>query len=557
MDIQIHYQYGKPFRTKTGCEWCMSRLLGILGRAITVDTADLIWHWLNVSGFPVENDQSPRYRQMQKTIELMGEMKLDAATEHLRMYLFENPSCTHGRLAAAAICLHNNQLYEAIKELNSVYMRQPNNTMTLYVLGHCYERLGKESQAVEFYQDCLKFKNYLQLPAQRLAAIYFKNGQLEKTMQQYELVTSEYPDDISSLITLGYLYILTGRFMQAIETFNRAILIHPDNFQNQDDNIDQLIAEGEFYEALERIEDLLQAQPEKPDLLMKYADVLRMIGATSDAVSRYEDALRVCPDFLEATIKLGTQYLQMEQEHLAARQFNKAVEINDNIVEAYVGLAIAQKASGNVKDALGTLYLAAAIQPNSSLLFNETATLRFKAGLKEHHPFNIKDDYDSLSEAVIVAHRQQINHHPYNPDLHYRLGLLLMNDDRVADAIESFQTALEINPDYTRAQSKLAICLLETDRKTEAIDIISCCECLDKDTLNLHYQTALLYCDRVKFASSLINLEQHLVKNFACPDATVNISIVLQNLGLLDRTTAMWDNLTDMADQVMNTENLF
>jgi tetratricopeptide (TPR) repeat protein len=132
-----------------------------------------------------------------------------------------------------------------------------------------------------------------------------------------------------------------------------------------------------------------------------------------------------------------------------------------------------------------------------------------------------------------------------------------MNDDRVADAIESFQTALEINPDYTRAQSKLAICLLETDRKTEAIDIISCCECLDKDTLNLHYQTALLYCDRVKFASSLINLEQHLVKNFACPDATVNISIVLQNLGLLDRTTAMWDNLTDMADQVMNTENLF
>ena len=535
----------------------MSRLLEILGRAITVDTADLIWHWLNVTGFPAENDQSPRYQQMQKTIELMSGMKLDAATEHLRMYLFENPSCTHGRLAAAAICLHNNQLQEAIKELNSVYMRQPNNTMALYALGHCYERLGKEAQAVEFYQDCLKFKNYLQLPAQRLAAIYFKNGQLEKTIQQYELLKDEYPDDISSLITLGYLYIVTGRFTPAIETLNRAILIHPDNFQAQDENIDRLIAEGQFYDALECIEDLLQAQPDKPDLIMKHADVLRMTGATADAVSRYEDALRACPDFLEATIKLGTQYLQMEQEHLAAQQFNRAVEINDNIVEAYIGLAIAQKTSGNITDALGTLSLAAAIQPNSSLLFNETATLRFKAGLRENQTFDCKDDYKSLTEAVIVAHRMQINHRPYNPDLHYRLGVLMMNVGRMAEAIKAFQTALEINPAYTRAQSKLAICLFEGDRKTEAIDILTCSECLDKDTLNLHYQTALLYCDRVKFASSLINLEQHLDKIFACPDATVNISIILQNLGLLDRATAMWDNLTDTANQVSSADNPF
>ena len=535
----------------------MSRLLEILGRAITVDTADLIWHWLNVTGFPVEDDESPRYQQMQKTIELMSGMKFDAATEQLRMYLFENPSCTHGRLAAAAICLHNSQLPEAIKELNSVYLRQPNNTMALYALGHCYERLGKESQAIEFYQDCLKFKNYLQLPAQRLAAIYFKNGQLEKAIQQYELLKSEYPDDISALITLGHLYIVTGRYVQAVEIFNTAILIHPDNFQAQDENIDQLIAEGQFYEALECIDDLLQAQPDKPDLLMKHADVLRMIGATADAVSQYEQALRVCPDFLEVTIKLGTQYLQMEQEHLAAQQFNRAVEINDNIVEAYIGLAIAQKTSGNTSDALSTLSLAAAIQPNSSMLFNETATLRFKAGLRENQPFEFKDDYNSLTEAVIVAHRLHINHRPYNPDLHYRLGVLMMNVGRIDEAIKAFQMALEINPVYTRAQSKLAVCLLEADRKTEALDHLTFSECLDNDTLQLHYQTALLYCDRVKFASSLINLEHHLESNFACPDATVNISIILQNLGLLDRATAMWDNLTETANQAISADNPF
>ena len=539
----------------------MSQLLEILGRAITIDIADLIWHWLNAAKLPKDDSQSARYSQLNKAIELIGVKKLDAAAEQMRLYLFENPSCTYGRLTAAAICLYNNHLQEAIKELNSVYLREPTNTMALYALGYCYERLGKESQAIEFYQDCLKFKSYLQLPAQRLAAIYFKNGQLEKTIEQYEILKNEYPDDISTLVTLGHLYIAINRYMQAIETFNTAILIHPDNFHNQDD-IDQLIVEGQFQEALERLEDLLQAQPDRADLLMKYADVLRVLGSCDDAVSQYEEALRICPDFLEATIKLGTQFLQLHKVRLAAQQFNKAVEINDKIVDAYIGLATSQKLAGNLSDAVGTLSLAASIQPNSSLLFAETAVLRFQDGLNKNLPFdneynNVLEDPTNLTRAVIDAHRQQITHRPQNPDLHYRLGVLMMSIGRIAESIQSFRTVLEINPDYNRARSKLAICLFEMNQKAEALEHLSSPDRLDKDTLELHYKTALLYCDKVKFASSLMNLERHLENNFARPDAAVNISIVLQNLGLLDRVTTMWDNLSDTAEKAINADYPF
>jgi len=530
----------------------MSQLLEILGRAITIDTADLIWHWLNTVRIPKGSSESAQYQQLNRVIELMSDSKLNAANEQLRLYLFDNPSCIYGRMAAAGICLHNNQIQSAIEELNSVYMRQPNNTMALYALGYCYERLGKEAQAVEFYQDCLKFKSYLQFPAQRLAAIYFKNGQLEKTIQQYQLLKNEYPDDISSLVTLGHLYIANGQYSQAIDTFNTAILMHPDNFNTQNDPIDQLMANGQLHEALEAAEDLLQSQPESPDLLLKYADILSMLGATGQAISQYEQALRICPDFLEAAIKLGSQFVHIGAAQRAAQQFNKAFEINDKIVDAYIGLATAQKLAHSVSDALVTLSLAAAIQPNSSLLFSETAILQFKSGFGEDNSLRDEKDNADLLRDVIAAHQRQITRQPQNPDLHYRLGILMMSATRMAHAVKSFQAALDINPTYHRAKSKLAVCLFETNRKDLALEQLTSADRLDKKTLELHYKTALLYCDKVKFASSLMNFDRLLENNFTFSQPTANISIVLQNLGLLDRITAMWDNLADTTNQAMN-----
>jgi tetratricopeptide (TPR) repeat protein len=536
----------------------MSKLLEIFGRAITVDTANLIWHWLNAVKSYRQEDESPQYQQLNKIIGLIGDGKPDAAEEQLRLYLFENPACVYGRMAAAAICLSKNQLQNAIEELNSVYLRQPNNTMALYALGYCYELLGKESQAVEFYQDCLKFKNYLQLPRQRLAAIYFKNRQLEKAIQEYELLKNEYPDDVSALVTLGHLYIANTQYTEAIEAFNTAILIHPDNFDADGEDIEQLIAEEQLDEALEQLERLLDEQPERADLGLKRADILAMLGADAEAVSQYQEVLRISPDFLEATIKLGTLYLQMQQERLAAQQFNWAAEINDQIVDAYIGLAIAQKLAEKVSDALATLSLAAAIQPNSSLLLAETATLQFRVSFGETlESHNDDDELNELMAAVIQSHQRQLTQRPQNPDLHYRLGVLLMSVGWMCEAIKAFQGALEINPTYSRARSKLAVCLFETGQKEQALEQLIGPDCLYKDTLELYYKTALLYCDRLKFASSLLNLDHYMENNFTCTDSAVNISIVLQNLGLLDRATAMWDNLSDTANQAMNTNHPF
>ena len=525
----------------------MIGLLGVLGRAITIDTPELIWHWLDEHRRKRGEASSAQDRHLDQIIDLMGENRTAAAEEQLRLYLFEHPSCCLARLVAAALCLGTGDLRAAIEQLNSVYMRQPNNTLALYVLGHCYERLSHEAEAIEFYQDCLKFKDYLQLPAQRLAAIYLKNNRLEEAIAEYESLKHHYPDDVSTLVSLGHLYITTQQYDKAIETFNTAILIHPDNFTTSDDSLDQLLEDGALDEALDEIERMLTDQPDRPDLIAKQADILIMKGETTDAIARYQQALRICPNYLEATIKLGTAYLKMGAEQLAALQFNVAVEINDTIVEAYLGLAAAQKLGGLPDQALNTLSLASAIQPNSTFLFNETAKLILKAAL-DKNLLAPSHDGQTLDEMVLAAHQHHLVTSQNNPDLHYRLGVLYMNAHRHEEAAACFNAAMQINPTFARAAAKLAICLFETDRREEAMTIIVPVRSYDSATLNLYYRTALLYCDRIKFASSLINLEKQIDANLGPGiDPAVNISIVLQNMGLSDTIGLMWENLCQTA----------
>jgi len=520
----------------------MSRLLEILGKGMELDTADLIWHWLDIYKANHPHSDSSN-RPIEAISQLVRENKIESAQKHLRLYLFEQPSCVQGRLAAAAICISEGQLDAAIKELQSVYMRHPTNTIALYALGHCYERKGRQDQAVEFYQDCLKFRSFLQPPRQRLAAIYFKNGQTEKAIDEYELLRNEYPDDISTLITLGHLYITTERFSNAIDAFNTAILIHPDNFSGNDENIEQLVADGMFEEAARQLEDLIERQPQRIDLIVRLADVLNMLGLYPEAIEKYEEAARLRPDCLEAMIKLGTQYLQIGDEVAAAERFNGAFEINDQVIDSYIGLAIAQKLAGSETEALETTALASAIYPNGSLLFAQTAILQFRNNIGQS-PFPDSFESENMLEKVIEAHKKQIADESENPDLYYRLGILMTSAGNFNEAIALFQKAVEINPMFNRAKNKLALCLFETDRKNEALQLFDR-PVFSKSTLDLYYRIALLYCDKIKFATSMMNLLNQHENNLMTSNATINISIILQNLGLLDRTTAMWDNLAN------------
>jgi tetratricopeptide (TPR) repeat protein len=89
--------------------------------------------------------------------------------------------------------------------------------------------------------------------------------------------------------------------------------------------------------------------------------------------------------------------------------------------------------------------------------------------------------------------------------------------------------------------------MYELGQNEDAAKIITSTEKLDLETLGLHYKTAVLFCDKKRFAAALSTMDMAYKANYAGSEAVSNIEFVLENIGLVDRAIATWDRLTETA----------
>jgi len=534
----------------------MSKLLEVFGKGITVNTADVIWHWLNQ--ILSQEQPSDRTELLHKILDHLANRETVPAEEKTKAYLSDSPDCIYGRMAAAAQCLMQNDLQEALKQVQSVYWRQPSNTMALYVMGYCYERLGHIEQAVEFYQDCVKFKSYLQLPRQRMAAIYLKEGRIDRAVREYEILTSEHPNDISSVVLLGYLYLASHRLSQAVDTFNLGILSHPDNFMDsqREDEIQSLI-DGEMYEqALEAIKYTIEQVGPSHDLFIRMGDLYSQWEKSEEAITCYEYAIRVQPSSLEAGIKVGTHYLRCQQFSLAAEQFNRASAINDEILDAYMGLALAQKLLDQHDSAMQTLSLASSIHKNSVLLYTEATILQFQSVMDENNTSHKQSDNRvAVVNDVIQAYQSQIKMHSNRPDVHYKYGILMMGENNLPEAISAFENAISMNPTNYRAFYKLIISIYDNRQSEKAVEILTPPDIAGAGIFEQYYQMTMLYSDKKEFVRALKRLNVlNTTGNYKHSDIRAELEDMLETLGVIDRSVINWERINEVSQWLQETK---
>lgn len=484
----------------------------------------------------------------------MGRLQLAASGVREAQTAFENalsvePLCRLARLGLACTYDEIGDEQATLDALRDVRRDDPRDPAVAFAIGLTLERMEQVPDAIQAYRGALDVCPQLRNAYERLASLALREGDLDEAAACYENLVEMEPDDIELVLTLGTIYLNLDRAEDAIEQFQNALLIEPESDDTHWFADENAQSDSAVDAALDELQKFIAKYPNASIYRVQMADIYSRIGEDALAVENYQAALVAQPGYLEATIKLATHHLRNRRFPAAARFFAEAVALNDRLMEAFVGLGVAQRQAGRDAEAEATFDLAAGIESSCCLLFAEASRLRMQSefGAPNDDKLIAVNPADEATFADVLArHRRATAEAPSRADLQYQYGLLLRQSARFRDAASSLQRAREIDPTFARAHLEHGLSIREAGDSSTAFACFAKAFHYDQATVQQRHQLALLFAQPNKFRFAMEHFSDDAADDDAQGTFFGNLPLILQNTGLLDVASTTWSSLCDI-----------
>jgi tetratricopeptide (TPR) repeat protein len=259
---------------------------------------------------------------------------------------------------------------------------------------------------------------------------------------------------------------------------------------------------GDFATAVQLFEEVLAAPGSTPpDIVLcaceAYAEWSAQRahgGDVAGAIAALERAAALRPHYADVHFRLGRLYQRADQVQRARAAYERALEINPRYFEARLALARLlvhldageaalrhlheaarsgpEYAAGHLQELLETVPAHGAASANSRSRL-EALLDTLLAGPPSPVAARLEIARAALRAGdnivAITELKRMLEQHPTFPDLHNLLGVAYDHEEMTDDAIEEFETALRLKPDYIDARLNLGLALVERGRDAEAL----------------------------------------------------------------------------------------
>jgi tetratricopeptide (TPR) repeat protein len=230
--------------------------------------------------------------------------------------------------------------------------------------------------------------------------ILFSRKQYQGAIAFFRKAVKKDPQNAEAFMHLGICYRETGA-TNAVEAFKSAVDLDPDYAEAYYHLGITYIRLNQPQEAVEALREALRIQPGYDEALLQLGVAYAMNKQYRPAVNALEKSLDIFPD-AKGYFYLGFSYQQLRQHSKAIRALNEAIEMDRDMLHAYLALGI-------------------------SYIQVEYWTKGIKV----------------LNKAVLIA--------PQDPQVHYILGLLHLGNNDTASAEHEYQILVRL-----KGGSKLA-----------------------------------------------------------------------------------------------------
>ncbi len=341
-----------------------------------------------------------------------------------------NPSMPDARIALAEAYAEKGDDNRALAAYEAVLKLQPNNVEALRASGKLCLRHEMNTQAVPLLERLVELQPADPQAKCDLAAAYAATGKFEQAEKELDQALRADPDNASALVGLGAVYLRTNRTQQALPLLQKAVTRVPND--------------------------------SKPFYLLGSA--YNRLGKYQEAVTALEQAARLSPNDADIYYQLASACEhagRSEERHAAMQRFAELKEQSEKTFEARrkaMKLLLQAKPlvdDGKLQEALQLVKEAQQLYPDNDQVLYRLASLYYDAG-----------QYEPAHQCA----QQAISRAPSEWTYYYLMGLIQERLENSAQARNSFETVVQLNPKSAEAYNQLGQIALESHDPQEAIE---------------------------------------------------------------------------------------
>ncbi|MBN2315329.1 MAG: tetratricopeptide repeat protein [Sedimentisphaerales bacterium] len=373
--------------------------------------------------------------------------RIDEAIGAFRQALQIKPDYAEARSSLADALAGQDRLDEAIKHYHRAIQDKPDHATTYCNLGVAMSAKGDLNEAVTYMSRALEIKPDFAEAHNSLGGVLVAQGKLDEAIKHYEAALQIKPHYIHARYNLASVLGWQGKFDEAIGQFERAL-------QTQSDYVEAycglgltFLSQGKSDEAVRSFYRALQVKPDCIEAHSSLGDILSDLKELDEAIDHYHQALSADPQNAHVHCNLGVALVRQGKLNEAVDHFRRAVQIKPDHTEAYNNLGSLLAATGRLDEAIR--YLRQALQS--------------KSGSSPH--------LQTGNGRTIHYYRQNLQSKADYARVHYNLGGMLVRTGDLSGALDNFQEALRLKPNWPEPYSDAAeILATHPDPKIRDLD---------------------------------------------------------------------------------------
>lgn len=339
------------------------------------------------------------------------------------------------------------RLDEAESALRTALGIEPRHLNANQNLGEVLRRQGRHAEAIETYHRVLAIDDRLVFGNGGLGIALFHAGRYVEAIAPLEKALELAPDAHFT----GELAMYAGRAALRLDRLDaasahlrRAVASMPDPAEALVELSNVRFAQGRADEAVDHLRRARELRPNDPATLVNAGEALRKGERSTEAIALYREALRIDADFGPAQVGLGAALFNLERYDEALESLTRAMqqEMDPETAATAHYLSARTLLELDRKDEAAAQFEGALKRdPNHANALDYLAHLRFR---------------QKKYEAALDLYRTQATLKPGSATVHANIGVTLYFLGRHAEALESMEQVLRLDPDHQMALKMVA-----------------------------------------------------------------------------------------------------